>query len=192
MRKALALAVGSSASMASSSAKKVKAENGGEVAVGGPRGRSASRGADRARRRPRWCRVPSRADRRAACRRSRRIGQRGERRFKEIAARERAPSGREIRPMRSAVRAALLPSSEPQPSARSSMAHQSSASSAAGVVFAPVDQVMKGTVVHRARAQEGIPAQPQLRRSAFAAFSAPSRRTSSAAACSCVAASSAA
>ena len=42
------------------------------------------------------------------------------------------------------------------------------------------------------RAQEGIPAQPQLRRSAFAVFSAPSRRTSSAAACSCVAASSAA
>ena len=34
----------------------------------------------------------------------------------------------------------------------------------------------------------GTPAQPQLRRSAFAAFSAPSRRTSSAAACSCVAA----
>ena len=84
------------------------------------------------------------------------IGQRGERRFKEIAARERAleRTGDKADAQRGPRRAA----SKLRAAAERAQQHgapEFCVQRAAGVVFAPVDQVMKGAVVHRAPRPRG-------------------------------------
>ena len=85
-----------------------------------------------------------------------RIGQRGERRFKEIAARERAleRTGDKADAPRGPRRAA----SKLRAAAERAQQHgapELCIQRAAGAVFAPVDQVMKGTVVHCAPRPRG-------------------------------------
>ena len=136
--------------------EKVKAENGGEVAVGGLAG-GQRLAAQTERFDGRGGAEPLReqtVEQRAAILRG--IGQRGERRFKEIAARERAleRTGDKADAQRGPRRAA----SKLRAAAERAQQHgapELCIQRAAGAVFAPVDQVMKGTVVHRAPRPRG-------------------------------------
>ena len=136
--------------------EKVKAENGGEVAVGGLAGgqhlvaqteRVGGRGGAEPLR-------EQTVEQRAAV--PDRIGQRGERRFKEIAARERAleRTGDKADAQRGPRRAASKLGAVAE-RAQQHGTPEFCVQRAAGVVFAPVDQVMKGAVVHCAPRPRG-------------------------------------